>query len=63
MEWMPIEVAPMEEWILGFWTSGCVEKVLLTNDGEDYMYHTLWDGEQHWKMPTHWMPLPKPPTD
>lgn len=60
--WQPIETAPREEWVLCLWKSGFTEKALLTNDGEDYCYHTLWDGEQHRCMPTHWMPLPPPPT-
>jgi hypothetical protein len=59
-EWQPIETAPKGgRAILGFmWIGdGPVTRVLHW-DGEDEKW--LSDGRQY--SPTHWMPLPDPPT-
>lgn len=59
--WQPIETAPKEEAILGYWPDGFYERVVMSDDGEDEIYHILHDGEQRANNPTHWMQLPPPP--
>jgi len=61
MIWQTIDTAPMNEDVLGYWVDGCVERVVMSNDGEDEVYHILHDGEQRAENPTHWMPLQPPP--
>ena len=70
MEWQPIETAPKDgTHILGFgsgaWTpNGCAE----TFSGVDYFGNPYWvlcirnDAESDYWEPTHWMPIPAPPT-
>lgn len=62
-DWRPIETAPRDGgkdhpflawndpyWRLCYWSD-------LHHDWVDY-----WDGDPAFVPPTHWMPLPKPPT-
>jgi hypothetical protein len=70
MSWQPIETAPKDRWIVGYWRlaftpfgaeTGCVEDfydVCRWNDARQ-----AWAGNDriHGFRPTHWMPLPDPP--
>ena len=67
-KWQPIKTAPKDgTWIVGAWV----------NDEDDFAYLmsvVRYNGNGNWRekvgidceepvgMPTHWMPLPEPPT-
>ena len=54
---------PHETSVLGLWADGHIEDVEFSDDGEDSVYHWLFDGESRDSEPTHWMPRPPPPTE
>ena len=56
--WQPIETAPMEIDLICKWKEGMIERASLSDDGEDYVYHVLFDGEQYRTMPIAWMYIP-----
>lgn len=64
--WQPIETAPKapvdspECWlILGWWPSGVVETVYWGSGG---WWPANFDSDVPWSEPTHWQPLPAPPS-
>ena len=61
-EWQPIETAPRDgKHILAYTHDDQIKEVWWQKDfldGLEY-WQDDWDGEP---MPTHWMPLPEPPT-
>ncbi len=63
MEWQPIETAPKDRRILlwngDFIASGAYEGGVI--DG--FIMHRDVDDDWSIDEPTHWMPLPAPPTD
>ena len=63
MKWLCIKEnhPPLEVRVLGLWDDGHIEDVEFSNDGEDEIYHWLFDGEVRDTDPTHWMPLPPNP--
>ena len=71
MDWQPIETAPKDgRGILICAGSGedrVVGEAEFSSDGAWWWANTVgenWDPiEETWGPPTHWMPLPDPPTD
>ncbi len=74
MEWQPIETAPKDDavWIIG-WDGEAVYPITWVDDEYDNVHNwaygvetwggTLYEGVNEVKrQPTHWMPLPPPPT-
>ena len=75
-EWQPIETAPKEgtDVILSWWTLGSSDRKRIVQAGRfdkdngDGEYHSetwascFWDGWDTPPTPTHWMPLPAPPS-
>lgn len=70
MTWKPIETAPRNgEWFLAWWPEwsmggpeGAIETSCFTEDAVDGPRFEDAGGYSH-AQPTHWMPLPAPPTD
>lgn len=63
-QWQPIETAPRDgEWIMAYWPTmgiGMFPFVVFWDEGWEPASHYARDyGEVY---PTHWMPLPPPPT-
>ena len=58
MEWQPIETAPSGIPVLCFIEAGWIEGMILV----DSKWRYLCDGQTS-RTPTHWMPLPAPPTN
>jgi hypothetical protein len=54
---------PLEVKVLARWDDGHIEDVEFSDDGEDDIYHFTYDGEVLDAEPTHWMPLPPPPSE
>lgn len=71
-QWQPIETAPKDETAVFLW--GCIEGSPYSRPhiGIDDLVQAYWDEKaQAWRAidyegwvpaPTHWMPLPAPPT-
>ena len=64
-EWQPIETAPVNEFVLVFFTRDHTMEVarrLISPDGEDLGWWAN-DGLDFYgaDTPSHWMPLPAPP--
>lgn len=59
MSWKNISSAPLERDIIGRWEDGSIERCVLTDDGEDEVYHVLFDGEQRNDMPVLWIEIPE----
>lgn len=65
MNWQPIETAPkngtkiLVAWI-NQWKTGPHIEVCETGEEGGWFYS--YDGDQPQSDPTHWMPLPEPPT-
>lgn len=63
-EWQPIETAPKDgAWVLVYWPTMPITIYPKTafNCGDEYGWDTPDDYGQVY--PTHWMPLPAPPTN
>jgi hypothetical protein len=65
MEWQPIETAPKDGTAVLLWLSGDAAffdwMVVGSYDGDDAGWN---DGITMFRLePTHWMPLPRPPSD
>ncbi len=61
-QWRPIETAPKgcNVWVLAFFETEHGEKMVdCVSQWEDGSWTTTWDLKVN---PTHWMPLPQPPT-
>lgn len=59
-EWQPIETAPKDGTkVLFFWPDGGVS---LGDANKLRKAPKYYDRSEPWKSPTHWMPLPKPPS-
>jgi len=60
MQWRPISEAPKDDIILGYhadWDAPfCIEY-----NGDWCDWRSVWDEDE--VIPTHWMPLPKPPKE
>lgn len=67
MEWQPIETAPKDGTaIIGAWDSKIFENRWFIHPVifENGIWIHYWDqDEDHVLYPTHWMPLPEPPTN
>lgn len=74
MEWQPIETAPKDESrillirigfqvCIGYWLTKYSKWA--TTDPEDYPDVETWEAEELGSRyhPTHWMPLPEPPSN
>lgn len=59
MSWKNISSAPLERDIIGRWEDGSIERCVLMDDGEDEVYHVLFDGEQRDDMPVLWIEIPE----
>lgn len=60
-KWQPIETAPMATWILVWAPSSIVRSAALCQiDGRKWWTEGRSGELGFW--PTHWMPLPEPPT-
>ena len=68
LQWQPIETAPKDgTWILGWRKRKALEDQIETwQYTADTSSHWFWansaDTNDYDEEPTHWMPLPKPPT-
>ena len=72
-EWQPIETAPKDgTWILGYhpkeWPIICWYMVCITDPMGNHYEHEAWHrmngaGVSMFNSPTHWMPLPEPPSE
>jgi hypothetical protein len=62
MDWQPIETAPKDgRDVLGFWpdrAEGHMAVAHYDQDRDRFRSDTV-----EWRNPTHWMPLPAPPSD
>ena len=75
MEWQPIETAPIEPHEQATWFRDKSPRLLLCGGGRPWVYIGSFSyterGKGRWKCealdrnvnPTHWMPLPAPPTN
>jgi hypothetical protein len=65
--WQPIETAPMDETPLLIWDGKMMATAHRWNIGQNWFWQA--DGadgyecENSFDEPTHWMPLPAPPTE
>jgi hypothetical protein len=65
-KWRPIETAPMDETRLLIWDGKMMVTAHRWNIGKNWLWQA--DGsdgyecENSFDEPTHWMPLPAPPT-
>lgn len=57
-QWLPIETAPKNEWVLVYYTNG-MEVSIATDDRGDGLWFD-WDGDLYGEV-SHWMPLPAAP--
>ncbi|WP_236234489.1 DUF551 domain-containing protein [Pseudomonas tohonis] len=62
-KWIAIkdQIPPFDTSVLALWKNGHIEDAEFSDDGEDHVYHWLFDGESFADEPTHWMPLPEAP--
>jgi hypothetical protein len=59
-KWLDIEGAPRSGYIIGAWKDGKWQAAQLWwDDSVEEWTHATGD---HYVKPTHWMPLPEPPT-
>ncbi len=59
MEWQPIETAQVDgNWVLVWYPDGMDCSIAYINDEGTWQD---WDGDLY-GPPTHWMPLPNPPS-
>lgn len=64
--WQPIETAPEDEWVLIALSTGEVYRAVLTLDDGEYSpawYLTAFVPLHPKLTPTHWQPLPEPPSE
>jgi hypothetical protein len=64
-EWQPIATAPKDGTrVLLWWAKDARSRIrILRWDSDLYNPEGRWtDGEYDYDMPSHWMPLPDPPT-
>ena len=59
-EWQKIETAPKGELIIGYDADGMMRLVFW--EADEWLTVGM-DFSSYWFEPTHWMPLPKPPTN
>lgn len=59
-DWQSIETAPRDGTkVLGYWVGGEIHTG--HTDGENWF--PAWEHQDdNWAMPSHWMPLPPPPS-
>jgi hypothetical protein len=66
MDWQPIETAPYETPVLTFWPGRLRHNPVILintrNSGAALGKRDDWWHSKPDQMPTHWMPLPEPPT-
>lgn len=64
MEWRPIEEAPKDgTWALCLHWSGHIDIMQYATVDNFWRSHISQDPLKRESVPTHWMPLPKPPTN
>ncbi len=70
-DWQPIETAPKDgRYVLLCFIDGCSRDPECPNmavgryyeDAPDYWLTAIWASSASHEMPTHWMPLPEPPS-
>lgn len=69
MNWRPIETAPGNQWVLGYFPDDPWSNVW-TVKRSDEGHYSSWFGDHYSSStanekvnpPTHWMPLPEPPS-
>lgn len=62
-EWLPIETAPKDgTLVLGYFPGACVLKVYCKSSGIWHQWHEDYEVSVY-PPPTHWQPLPPPPTE
>lgn len=61
MQWMPIDSAPRDGTVVIVYRTEF--KGYIPRIGEDYYKDNKWTHSNIYYQPTHWMPLPSPPTD
>jgi hypothetical protein len=62
--WQPIETAPRDgEWVQLYWTTMPITMypAIGFNSGDEYGWECVSQTDYGEVIPTHWMPLPKPP--
>jgi hypothetical protein len=57
--WQPIDSAPAGIDIIGYWQNG--EMHTGSTNGDEW-FPMFGSDDASWSMPTHWQPLPPPPT-
>lgn len=68
--WQPIETAPRDgTMIIGLWPDGfsksgrrIVDLTRYVSDQWEHGYYCTGEGSYRYEAPTHWQPLPSPPT-
>lgn len=58
MDWQPIETAPKDDHIIGYWE--CYKRpCVMWGNHADQAFESWADRKE---TPSHWMPIPSPPT-
>ena len=60
--WQPISTAPTNEWVLVFDVDDCCVARKIDNGRVPIVWCDS-RGTREWLKPTHWQPLPLPPSD